>query len=202
MTFEESLERVYRQLLHDALKHVGPGTEDAAKRQVFARLVHFLARSVRPDERVIADLLVAATAATDHAIALRCLLCAVWTAAKGDPRLLVWFTRVADRALERSHLAAFCTVVELVVHLPDFAGKASEEWLAGIRAARDDERARAETFWLGWHWQHRFFSEGVAPVPAWLREVREDERVLAAAAIVEGERVALCCPACGKAFSP
>jgi len=203
VNFEEALERTYRDLLHDALVHVGPGTPDFAKRQAFARLAHFLTRSVRPDEVLVAEVLAAAIAATDHATALRFLLCGAWAAVGDeDPRVLRWFSKVADRALQRGHLAGFCVTLELVVHLSVFNGQCSEEWLAGIRAARGDASSRREVFWVGWHWQDRFHPEGGTPPPAWLVELREDERVLAAAAVVEGERVALFCPACGKAFTP
>lgn len=194
---------MYRDFLRDALRHVGPETSDRAKRQAFARIAYFVLRHLQPEEGVIADVLVAVTASTDQPEVVRILSCGVWAAVGDeDPRVFGWFSRIADRALAREHLAAFCVVLELVIHVPAFNGRISDGWLRGLTAAREDESAQRELFWVGWHWQQRFFSGVGVRVPAWLVELREDERVLAAAAVVEGERVALWCPACGKAFSP
>ncbi len=202
MEREESLERVCGQLLRDALQQVGPWNGNRAKRQAFARVAYFLTRSVRPDERLVADLLAAAIGSTDHPVVLRCVACSVWAAVDEDPRLLRWFGKIADRALELRHLPGFCVALELLVHLPTFQPQLPDAWLAGIRDAREDERARAYAFWVGWYWEDRFHPDGAPPPPPWLFDLRQDERVLAAAAVVEGERGLVSCPACGRAFSP
>jgi len=108
---------------------------------------------------------------------------------------------LTDRALERRHFAGFCVGLQLLLHLPDFEPRPSEAWLAGISAARDDEAARWEVFWLGWQWEERFHPAGGPARPGWLVELRADQRVLACRVPDHGERYTLSCPLCGRAFS-
>jgi hypothetical protein len=202
VTVDPAFERPYRELLAVALASVRPGPGDA-QRRAFGRLAHFLLRSVSPDESMIADVLAAAMASTDHAVVVRCLLCGVWAVAEHDPRLLGWFTKVADRALARGHLAGFCAVLQLIVHLPGFEPLLSATWLEGVKRARESEDGGTlrETFWFGVNYEWTLHAAGASPVPQWLAALREDERVLDAAKVVVGDRSSLMCPLCGRAFS-
>lgn len=202
MNVDPSFERPYRLLLADSLVHVRPATGDPGKRRAFARLAHFLMRSLSPDERLVADVLEAAMASTDHAVVVRYLLCGVWAVVDDDPRLLGWFTKVANRALERQHLAGFCACVQLLVHVPGFDPRVSTAWLDGICSARDDVEAQPEAFWLGVDWMQAFHPAGKPAPPAWLLELRADERLGRSVSHVTCDRMALSCPLCGKAFTP
>jgi hypothetical protein len=199
-----SCERPYRRLLVDSLAHVRPSIRDPGKRRAFARLAHFLMRSLSPDEGIIADVLDVATASTDSAVVVRYLLSGVWAVVDDNMRLLEWFTKVADRALRREHLAGFCAALQLLVHLPGFGPVLSDSWLDGIRRARqsDDGETLREAFWFGVDYEFKLHPSADPPLPEWLIELRQDPRVLDAAKEVIGDRCILTCPLCGKAFTP
>jgi hypothetical protein len=191
----------YRQLLASTLVHVLPVAGHRAKRLAFARIAHFSLQSTGHDERVIADVLEAVMACTDHANVVRYLLCGVWHSVGGDERNLRWCTKVADRALEQGHLAGFLAAVQLLVHMPGFEGHLSAAWFEGIQAARESEPARQDLFWLGLDWIFMFHPAGGPPPPEWLVGIRTDPRVEGSVANVVGDRNGLRCPHCGEPFT-
>lgn len=202
MTFDPAFEHPYRLLLAESLARVHPESSDPCKRRAFARLAHFLMRSLSPDEWLVADVLESAMASTDNAEVIRCLTCGLRAVAERDPRLLGWLTTIANRALERQHLAGFCACLQLLVHLPGFEPVLPAAWLDGIRLAREDVETQPEAFWLGVDWMQAFHPAGAPSPPAWLLELRADERLGRSVSHVSGDRMALPCPLCGKAFTP
>lgn len=204
-SFDDDAIAVYDGLLRRALRELRSPESTPGQRIAWARVAEHALKHLPATEERLADTISTAAGVLDSPEAVQSLIGGVWSCAgcrSNDgtwKRLRRWVVGLAGRAIQGEHWVAFARLAHTASRIDAIEQELYPGGERALRAAHEMPSAWVSLYLLAYHCARRLERiEKDAPLPDWLRLLREDQRLANAYRTECSLEDEIQCPVCGR----